>query len=326
MSEGAPPPLRRILDWRILPLLLVTFVIVWLLIRHMSGVDAFAGAVAGARWGLVLAAVGVFAFDVVLSIVRWQLILHAMSRRVSFLRCAHAVLATWPLAVIIPARAGDVLRAGAIRDEVPFLEGAGSVVAEKVLDIQSLCLLSIVGTLLHGLYAWTAVAAGVLVAEWVVIALLLRRGAAIEGTPFARFAPKVNRLLVALRALFRSPWHLAGVIGSSLAAWTFASIIVHLLLLATGSDLSFGVTMSLWPLAIFAGMVPITVAGMGTRDAAFLIAVRASVDVPVREESVLAATLGYSLIATWLLVILGLPFAIRLAMTLTHSRERTNHA
>jgi uncharacterized protein (TIRG00374 family) len=131
---------------------------------------------------------------------------------------------------------------------------------------------------------------------------------------------------VALRALFRSPWHLVGVIGSSLAAWTLASIIVHLLLLATGSDLSFGVTMSLWPLAIFAGMVPVTVAGMGTRDAAFLIALRASVDVPVREESVLAATLGYSLIATWLLVILGLPFAIRLAMTLTHSRERTNHA
>ena len=116
------------------------------------------------------------------------------------------------------------------------------------------------------------------------------------------------------------------MIGSSLAAWTFASIIVHLLLLATGSDLSFGVTMSLWPLAIFAGMVPVTVAGMGTRDAAFLLAVRASVDVPVREESVLAATLGYSLIATWLLVILGLPFAIRLAMTLTHSRERTHHA
>ncbi|HQB45913.1 MAG TPA: lysylphosphatidylglycerol synthase transmembrane domain-containing protein, partial [Polyangiaceae bacterium] len=296
MSEGASFP-RKILDWRLVPLLLVTAIILWLLLHHIAGVDAFAKAVSGARWGLVWAAVGVFVVDLVLSIVRWQIILWAMSKRVGFFRCAHAVLATWPLAVIIPARAGDVLRAGVIRKQVPFLEGAGSVVAEKVLDIQSLCLLSMIGSVLYGRTSWTAIAAGVLVTEWLTIVLLLRYGESIDRTPLSRFAPKVQRLLVALRALLRSPRHLLGVMASSLAAWVMASTMVHLLLLATGFELPYGVTLSLWPLAIFVGMLPITVAGMGTRDAAFLLAVRASVGTVVRDESVVAATLGYSLIA-----------------------------
>ena len=304
MSEGASFP-RKILDWRLVPLLLVTAIILWLLLHHIAGVDAFAKAVSGARWGLVWAAVGVFVVDLVLSIVRWQIILWAMSKRVGFFRCAHAVLATWPLAVIIPARAGDVLRAGVIRKQVPFLEGAGSVVAEKVLDIQSLCLLSMIGSVLYGRTSWTAIAAGVLVTEWLTIVLLLRYGESIDRTPLSRFAPKVQRLLVALRALLRSPRHLLGVMASSLAAWVMASTMVHLLLLA---------------------MLPITVAGMGTRDAAFLLAVRASVGTVVRDESVVAATLGYSLIATWLLVIVGLPFALRLTFSLTQSRERNHHA
>lgn len=326
MTEASPPT-RRLFDWRILPLVLVTAAVMWVLVHHLAGVDAFSNAVAGARWSLVFWATAVFGVNLVLAILRWQLILRAMSYPIGFLRCAHAVIAVWPLAVVIPARAGDVFRAGAIRDKVPFFEGAGSVVAEKAFDVQSLCILSIVGTLAHGFYLWTAVAAGVLVAEWLVLYVLIRhREAALRTRLLKRFAGKANQLLAALEALFRSPIHLVGVLAASLGAWTMSSFVVHLLLGATGANVGYGVTLSLWPIAVFAGMLPVTVAGMGTRDALFVLAVRATSDHPIAEESVLAATLGFSLIATWLLVIIGIPFAIRLALRLTRPDPSNEHA
>lgn len=314
----APQPPRRLLDWRILPLLAVTVLVIWLLIRNMAGVDAFVDAVAGANWKLVAIAAGGVFVNLFLAVFRWQLILRSMSYSVGFLRCAYAVIAVWPLAVVIPARAGDVLRAGAVRDEVPFVEGAGSVMVEKAFDVQSLCLLSIVGTLWHGFYVWTAVVIAMLAAEWTVVIVLLKYSdAVLRKKSLERFAPKLRQLLVALRAVLRSPKHLAGVAVSSMSAWIISSGIVHVLLMATGYSIHFGVTLSLWPIAVFAGMLPVTVAGMGTRDALFMFALKATAEGPVAEDSVLASTLGYSLLGTWMLVIIALPFAIRFALRLT---------
>ena len=316
MTEGPRP--QKLLDWRIIPLLAVTALVVWLLIHSMAGVDAFVDTVAGARWSYVALAVAAVFVNLFLAVFRWQLVLRSMAYSVSYLRCAHAVLAVWPLAVIIPARAGDVLRAGAVRDEVPFVEGAGSVMVEKAFDVQSLCVLSIVGSALHGFYAWAATAAAILLAEWTVVVVLFRyRDAALKTRALRRFSGKINQLLTALDAVLRSPVHLVGVAACSLLAWVISSAIVHLLLLATDQDMAFGVTLSLWPIAVFAGMLPVTVAGMGTRDALFLFALQATSERPVAEQSVLAATLGYSLVATWMLVVIALPFAIRFALRLT---------
>jgi hypothetical protein len=327
MSEVPPPPPRRLFDWRLLPLVTVTAIVLWLLIRHLAGVDAFLATVVRARLGLVAMAVGVLAVDLGVAVLRWQLILRAMSYPVSFMRCAHAVVSVWPFALMVPARAGDVLRAAAVCDKVPFLEGAGSVVAEKLLDVQSLCILSIVGTLLHGLYGWTLVPAGVLVAEWGVVILLVRyREAALRRGGLARFANRGTQLLAALHALLRSPRYLAGALLASVVAWLLSCLIMYVLLAATDAGVGFGLTLSLWPIAVFAGLLPVTVAGMGTRDAAFVFALRASSDAPVREESILAATLGFSLVATWLLAVVGLPFAIRFALHRpVQSSARTNH-
>ena len=69
---------------------------------------------------------------------------------------------------------------------------------------------------------------------------------------------------------------------------------------------------------------------MGSRFnivALFLFAVKATAEGPVAEQSVLAASLGYSLVATWMLVVVGLPFAIRFALGLTRrTDQRTEHA
>jgi ABC-type spermidine/putrescine transport system permease subunit I len=80
--------------------------------------------------------------------------------------------------------------------------------------------------------------------------------------------------------------------------------------------------MGLWPIAIFAGMLPVTLAGMGTRDGAFVYALRTTDTTgALREESVLVATLGYSLVTTFTVAAIGIPFALSLARGFRSSRS-----
>ena len=313
MTNPASRPKTK-LTLRIVPVVLVTALVLWVLVRHLASFTELVDVVKAMRPQLVAAATSILLLNFVLAVVRWKLILHALSYRVSFLRCAHAVLAVWPLAVVIPGRAGDILRASAISDEVPFYEGVGSVITEKAIDVQSLCFLSIVGCLAHGLQQWALLPLAVLVAEWLVILLLLKfRPTGFRWRFVQGVADKVGLMVRPVGALARHGGLLAGVLASSLLSWLLASCIVHLLMLAANGNVGFGLTVALWPLAVFAGMLPLTVAGMGTRDAAFVFALRAVSPVPVAEEAVLAATLGFSLVATWILVFVGLPFGLRFA-------------
>ena len=56
-----------------------------------------------------------------------------------------------------------------------------------------------------------------------------------------------------------------------------------------------------------------TVAGVGTRDAAFVYLLRASGHA-FDEGAVVAGTLGYAAFGTWLLAIVGIPFTVRLLL------------
>jgi uncharacterized membrane protein YbhN (UPF0104 family) len=58
------------------------------------------------------------------------------------------------------------------------------------------------------------------------------------------------------------------------------------------------------------GVAPLTLGGMGTRDAAFL-AMLAARGVHVDPSSVLVATMGYSVVAVWSFALIGLPFMAR---------------
>ncbi|MFW6050959.1 MAG: lysylphosphatidylglycerol synthase transmembrane domain-containing protein [Myxococcota bacterium] len=321
MSAPAPP--RRFIDWRILPPLAVTAVVLWLLVDRVAGAGALLETVRGARWSLLPWAFAFAAANLGIGCWRWALIVRAMGHALPYGRFLWAVLATWPLALLTPARAGDVLRALAIGDRVPPWEGAGSVVAEKAIDVQSLCVLAMAGTLLHGRPAWAAVAGGLLAAEWAFLYVLLRhQELLLSRTPLRRFAGKLRALLRAFRALLSDRPRAVLAIGSSLVSWGLAAAIVQTFLHATGAPVPFHTTVGLWPIAVVAGMLPVTVAGLGTRDAAFVLALRAATDAAVPEGAVLASTLGYALVGTWLWALVGLPFGIRWALRLGAADRR----
>jgi uncharacterized protein (TIRG00374 family) len=268
-------------------------------------------ALAGARFGWVAAAFAMATAGVLLGALRWQIVLESMHYRLGFTRSLVAVMATWPLAVVTPSRANDILRAFVVRKTVPLAAGTGSVLAEKVVDMSWLLAMAAAGAALESLWLWSAVLTGVLVVEVAgVVTLVTHRRTFARWRVFRAHAQKIEDFFVAFDALFASPGRLAAACAVSLAIRGLTLGITFALLRAVDADVDLFDTCALWPVATIVGLVPVTLAGMGTRDATFmyLLSERGHL---VTHAGVLAATMGYSAIAVGFFAIVGLPFMLR---------------
>jgi uncharacterized membrane protein YbhN (UPF0104 family) len=312
-SDNQPPTKPAIgFSWKIVPMALVTALVIYLLVEHLAGAEELKNSIQDARWEflpLVLALLGV---NLVLAGTRWMFVVRAMGFDLGLRRAMDAMLSTWPLAVITPSRASDLLRSVCIRDMVPTMEASSSVLAEKVVDVQSLCLLALVGSALVGAWTWAGIAGLMLLGAWMIVALLFWKSSLLFKVPvLGRFEDKIRKLFAAFAAFRQSPVNFLYLSVISMASWMSALAVMYTLTLTFQADISLLKVVALWPLAIFVGMLPLTVAGMGTRDAAFITLLQWTSAQAVGEASVLAATLGYALVASWLPALIGIPLMIR---------------
>jgi uncharacterized protein (TIRG00374 family) len=301
----------RLGGWRVALTLCLTLALVAVLVHDLGGIGELVAAVRRARSAWVAVAFAASSTCVLLGVVRWRLVLSAMGYSLGFGRGLVVVLATWPLAVVTPSRANDLLRPLAVRSIIPVAAGTGSVIAEKAIDLFVLLALAAFGTSLTGLWTWTALIVAVLALEVATIALVVKRRAWLARLPLLRRrAGSIEALFDAFVALGRAPAKLASTAAVSLAIRLLTVAVTHALLVAVGADVRWFDTLTLWPAAMLVGVVPLTLGGLGARDAAFLVLLgeRAAT---VGSASVLAATMGYSAVAIWSFAILGLPFMLR---------------
>jgi hypothetical protein len=283
----------------------VMALLVW---RFGAGLGA---ALAGARPGWVLAALGMSTAGVLLGSLRWQIVLEAMHYRIGFVRSLVAVMATWPLAVVTPSRANDLLRAWVVRRTVPLAAGTGSIMAEKFVDMSWLLAMAAAGAALESLWGWAAAITGALAVEIAVVAVLVTHRRTFAGWPlFRKHARKIEDFFVAFDAIFASPARLAAACVTSLLVRGLTLATTYALLRAVDADVGLVDTCALWPVATLMGLVPVTLAGMGTRDATFMYLLSARGHL-VTHAAVLAATMGYSAIAVGFFAVLGVPVMIR---------------
>ncbi|MEB2310290.1 MAG: lysylphosphatidylglycerol synthase transmembrane domain-containing protein [Polyangiaceae bacterium] len=292
-------------------LALATAVVLGGLVHVFGGAGALWEVVREADPGWVLVSLAAATACVLLGALRWQLVLRAIGYRLPYGRSLSVLLAVWPLGLVTPSRANELLRAFTVRELVPLPAGAGSVLAEKAVDLLVLLGLAAMGAAFAGQGLLAALLAAAAVAELALLALLMRARRWLLSLAILRSrAASLELLFDAFEALRHAPYRLAGVGVVSLVIRVLTVVITHALLLAVGARVPLLLTLTLWPTATFAGLVPVTMAGMGTRDAAFLYLVNhagASVD----HASVLAATMAYSAVAIWSFAILGLPFMFR---------------
>jgi uncharacterized membrane protein YbhN (UPF0104 family) len=184
--------------------------------------------------------------------------------------------------------------------------GLGSAIVERVIDVAVLGVFGLLGGLLvwHGLAILGGLfglgaALGVILFGGVVAGLLKDKPLGNKLQGFIRVFPR----------LLKSPRLLLGCVAASGVNWFLSMLQLHWLLLAFGADSSLLLIAAILPAATFVGLIPITPAGMGTRDGALLLLAAGALD----PAPLLAASIVYTLFGYFFLGACGLPFLNHLA-------------
>ncbi len=237
----------------------------------------------------------------VLMAIRWASTLWAGGYHVTFKTAFRATMAAWPLGTLTPSKTGDLAKAFAVRDSVPLPTGLGSVVAERAIDVTVLLVLSLIGSILLSerwiaLFAISGIVAAII--GWTAIA---REWNLPMG---AKWSERLAQFRVVWQALASRPRYLMLSGGASAFNWFLSIWQVQFFFSAYGIDVPLAHVCAALPVAIFVGLLPITVAGMGTRDKAIMV-----LFAPFAPESIcLSVGILYSICGYILPSLAGLPF------------------
>jgi uncharacterized protein (TIRG00374 family) len=242
------------------------------------------------------------------------------------------ILVASVLNLVLPSKMGDLAKAwfiqerGHISTELAF----ALVVFEKTCDLLSLLLWCAFGLLLYphkDALFW-------LMTVFVVVGLIsgvaLLGSRSFAGTIFkmvsqvapAKIRSPLERLQTGWREMhecfWRDRWQLARVAGTSVFIWWLHLLQIWMFIFALRASVPFLANLALAPLAILAGLLPLTFAGVGTRDAALILFYQPYLAAPVAAALGILCTLRYVLPA-----LAGLPFAGRYLAGGKHPDQNT---
>lgn len=248
----------------------------------------------------------------VLNMLRWESVLLANRVRVRRTRLFAITMACWPVGTLTPGKAGELLKGLAVKNRQI---GLGSAIAERVIDV---AVLGAYGTVLGAVYQ----------NRWAVLGGLFGLGAATGVVLFGKvlatvlqgrkIGEKLEGFLAVFPRLVAQPQLLLACVLSSGLNWFLSMLQLYLLLMAFGATVPLGFICAILPAATFAGLVPITPAGAGTRDAALLFLGAGVID----PAALLASSIVYTLLGYFFLGACGLPFLHHLAPQAERKRRK----
>ena len=240
----------------------------------------------------------------VISAIRWHLVLSSMDYDVSVPRCLLIIMGVWPVSAVSPSKAGDLLKAYSLRREFSGIAVAGSILAERALDLLILAGFALIGGLAFRDLTISLAAGGVVLGVLLAVALT-RLPIPLPLGPKLR--AMLDDLLRSFRVLGRDRKLFAFIMLLTVVNWGGTILQINLLFDGVGADASLAFTAAAAPVAIFVGLLPISIGGMGTRDAAMVVLFGTYAS----PSQGLAVGLLYSFFGYWLLAVIGLPFIRR---------------
>lgn len=246
-------------------------------------------------WWLAAAA-GVALVQLGMAGVRLWSLLHTAGLGATFRRSLSAVLAATTLNAILPGRGGDLAKAAFVaEDRAQVRPLIGVMLVERGVDVLMLALISCVGAAAVARWRLCGVAG--------LIAVAAAAGLIGLGLTHTRIRLPLVRQDVgqAAHRLLARPGRIALALLLSLVFWATNVGLFACLLRAVDAGVSLGQTASAAPLSLLTGALPISINGIGTRDAALVSLLRAYAAEPV----VLAASVLYTIIGNWMLAAIG---------------------
>jgi uncharacterized protein (TIRG00374 family) len=102
--------------------------------------------------------------------------------------------------------------------------------------------------------------------------------------------------------MFRKPGLAAALVLVSLASWVNNVVVMGFCLRAVGAELPIIAVARATPIAILAGILPVSVSGIGTRDTALMLLLSDY----GQQTQIVAGAFGYTVLTSWFLAAFGL--------------------
>ncbi len=237
--------------------------------------------------------------------------------RLGFLEANRLILAASVLNMVLPSKMGDIAKAYFMKQR-GHLGGTLSlslVIFEKACDMLSLLLWCVFGLLVYPQKTWLFWVMTGFVGVGLVMGVLLlasKKFAYLFFLVARKIAPKKLRVKLETMQVSWGEMHdyfwrdrvqLIKITGTSIFIWFLHLLQIWFFILALKAWTPFLANLALSPLAILAGLLPLTFAGVGTRDAALVLFYQPYFD------GATAAALGVLCTSRYLLpAIGGLPF------------------
>jgi uncharacterized protein (TIRG00374 family) len=237
---------------------------------------------AGADWRPILIAVLLVFLDRVLMAYRWIVLLYTLepADRPPLTAILRIFFVSTFLGTFLPSVGGDAVRAyGIAKLNIRGGDAVASVFMDRMLGIASLFLMALVGlTLARDLASnWVIIASLGLAAVACLVTLLLvfsRRADLLTAMILMRLPAAVRhagqRVLESIQRYAAHHTQLAKVLVCSLAVQVLRILQAYYLGRGLGIDASLATYFAFLPLILLVMLLPVTVSGLGTGQAAFL--------------------------------------------------------
>jgi glycosyltransferase 2 family protein len=253
---------------------------------------------------IFILAVLIFFLPTFISALRWKTIMKITGYDINYKTALAVYLTNIPIAKISPLNSGDFARAFYFRNTIPISKNLGVIFLENVLDFMFVSFLVVVGGLVLKIKMAAIIGAVIFLLGLSFLFFITK----IKPNIREDWKIKLENFRDIFKIFLKSPSSFLLVIFYSLLSLTLILICFKLLFLSFGLNLSFLKIIITQPIAIFFGLVPITLSGMGIRESVMVYLYRQFAPV----SSIVAVGLSYSFLAAILLPLLCLPFLFKI--------------
>ena len=235
--------------------------------------------------------------------IRLKLFLAATGIELSYRHCLKATFYSLCLNLVLPARGGDFAKLVLLKKDFPNLSLQtliSTTLLERGFDILTLGLIGLTAALIIQATE-AAIFAGV-VATIAAIGLIL--------LPLAKSLPlvgkKISPIAQVISNAYKNKKNLLLAFLTAVSFWILVTSIMGCLLKAFDQNITFVHAFAVTPPSIFAGLVPVSLWGVGTRDGALAYFLQ-GITAP---EIAISAGFLYTALVYWFLGIIGTPFLL----------------
>jgi len=230
-----------------------------LLVDALLGASLFYLSVALVLWIII----------VNIRVKRWQIILRAIGYSIPYKECFMGVMGAMALAPLAPSKSNDFIKAYYLKDKVPITKSIGGVLAERVFDLFTLFSFSVIGMIFFKQYQSIYIVLFILFIIVVLFFVVRKQDYRILPIKDSWYDALEN-IIYSISVIIDNKNAFMNAMMQTLCIWFLSIVQIVLFFYALGVKVPLLFSIGVIPIAILIGLLPITLGGMGTRDAAII--------------------------------------------------------